>query len=335
MLRVAFLIVLVGSSSIIEGFLVKGVDAQSCKLFDSPHTNLQATRVMIFDSSLYAPQFSLVINSFSHVAISSDHVDLVECHFTRVKSDILMDTGTHYCADVVSNSLQEILIATGMWISSCWSNMTTIVATKKFEIRESFVKNNRALYGGFATFMSSKHNDTIDFTVDNKTEVSGNHARIAGGRYFVFDPIGIAIISPLNKTKSGNTAGVYGDELAGFTSSLQAEYSRYIYPGQTFSISVRRYDRFGNFVKREVYENFDRSSMSVRVEGGSSQGNVTFLAGVADFPDISLPAYSMQDINLVLTPKLYKIAPMDVTLSISTACPPGFQLVCKRPKLRY
>ncbi len=222
----------------------------------------------------------------------------------------------------------------------CHSNKTTLLVSRKFKVFGSLIMNNTASYGGFATFKASKKSDKIEFDVGATTIVQGNSALIAGGKFFLIEPVNIIIQrtdhTVLLETKScngtvdknQNSAGCYGPEAASTTTKFDTSYPPYIYPEQIFKVSVRRYDRFGQFVNQEVDSVADTSTAVLRMVHGSLEGNKTFVNGEVDFRISLSTRKNLETTTLMFSAPKYHVAPSIFNVTVAPVCPPGFQLVC-------
>lgn len=227
--------------------------------------------------------------------------------------------------------IQGRFLANGVNIYNCKSSNTTILISESFEVSDSIVQYNIARYGGFASFMigdkTNSETTKIKFNVVNVT-ATHNHAEIAGGKFFVFDPI---VVTDFPETDNdNNTAGFYGPNLAGFTKTLDTQVLRYIYPEEVFNVTINRLDRFKNLVSREVIDKLDHSIIEARIEGGSTQGDAKFVGGIAIFDDSELTSHVLgAQPTIIFTAKEYPLVkPANLVIVISPVCPPGFKIVC-------
>lgn len=139
---------------------------------------------------------------------------------------------------------------------------------RHFKVFGATIIGNKAKYGGFASFQSPPGTHS-EITFDLRdSEIKENEAEIAGGAYYLFEPVKMFI--PCDIEGHGNSAGKYGNYTAGQTEKLATHYWSEIYPFQVFTIDVRRLDRCGQQVTREVLDYLEYSSVTLRVEGGMS-----------------------------------------------------------------
>lgn len=136
-----------------------------------------------------------------------------------------------------------------------------------FNVFGANITGNTAKYGTFASFRSNIRDAEISFHLKD-AYVHDNHAEIAGGKFFIFDPLQIAILE--DNAYGHNTAGKYGNNLAGFTNKITTLDVRYVYPEQPFKVVFERKDRFGNTVTQEVEPDLDFTNVTLRMEGGKT-----------------------------------------------------------------
>jgi hypothetical protein len=225
-------------------------------------------------------------------------------------------------------------------IRNCTSGVTSVQVSRKFKVFESQILYNVANFGGFATFkMAKKIKERIEFDLGANTRIEGNHARIAGGKFFLIEPVDIyvpktdtpAVIATKTCTrthdKNGNSASCYGPEVAGTTTNFDTHYPRFIYPEEVFPVTVRRYDRFGQYVNREVDPKADTSRTILRIVDGSLEGNSTFQEGEVVYQISLSTRRDLETTSLMFSATKYHVEPVIFNVTISPVCPPGFQLV--------